>query len=366
VSAARRALPFVILAVGVLLIGAFTRNGRDEGDPLDPHGTGKLGARALVLLLEHEGADVRIGDRPATGGTALVLHDTLDDRERARLKAWVSRGGTLVVADPLSTFSPAIEQSNGGIFDVPDRDRGLLRPQCDLAAVSRVRRIRADGAAPFRTKEGDVTCFPVDGGAYLVAHASGAGTVVALGGAGPFVNSQLAKEDNAALAVSLLAPTGREVVTVLQPAGPGGGRQSLRQLVSRRVKDGLWQLLVAFALFALWRARRLGRPVLEPQPVQIPGSELVVAVGNLLQSAKRREAAGRMLRASLRRTLRERLGTSVDAGAGEMAAAVSARTGLDPAAVESTLSDRPVADDAALVALAREVEELRNEVTHAR
>ena len=136
--------------------------------------------------------------------------------------------------------------------------------------------------------------------------------------------------------------------------------------MSRRVKDGLWQLLVAFGLFALWRARRLGRPIPEPQPVQIAGSELVVAVGNLLQQGRRREATAAMLQSDLRRTLSERLGVPVTAPPAAFAAATAARTGLDPATVEAALSPQPPADDAALVALARRVEALRNEVTHAR
>jgi hypothetical protein len=362
----RRALPFVLLAVGVLLIGVFTRNGRNEGDPLDPTSTGELGAKGLVLLLEEVGADVAVGTEPTSGGTAILLQDDLDDAQSERLRSWVEDGGTLVVADPLSPFAPAIDRGSASVFDVPDDDRGLLEPACDLAAVAGIRRIRADGAAPFRAEPGDVTCFPVDDGAYLVARPVGEGTVVALGGAGPFLNRELDVEDNAALAVALLAPRDGTPVTFVRQDVPGGGRRTLRDLVSARVKDGLWQLLIAFAVFALWRARRLGRPVLEPQPVQIAGSELVVAVGNLLQHGKRRDAAARMLRSSLRRTLRDRLGVRPDAAADELAAAVAARTRLDADVVESTLSDRPVGDDAALVALARDVEELRNEVTHAR
>jgi hypothetical protein len=370
VSGARRALPFVLLAAGVLLIGVFTRNGRNEGEPLDPRSTGELGTRALVLLLGEVGADVRVAGAPAAddgrGGTALLLRDNLDEDETTRLRSWVERGGTLVVADPLSTFAPAIGPSGSGLFDVADEDDGLLRPACQLGAVSGIGRIRVEGAAPFRAKPGDVTCFPVHGGAYLVARPQGGGTIVALGGAAPFVNSQLDEEDNAGLAVALLAPAKGTRVTIVRPDVPGGGRRSLRDLVSRRVKDGLWQLVIAFALFALWRARRLGRPVLEPQPVQIPGSELVVAVGNLLQSGKRRDAAARMLRSALGRTARDRLGTRPDAPPAEIAAAIASRTGRDAAVVASTLSDRPIADDDALVALAREVEELQSEVTHVR
>ena len=68
------------------------------------------------------------------------------------------------------------------------------------------------------------------------------------------------------------------------------------------------QLAVAFGVLVLWRSRRLGRPVLEPQPVQLAGSELVVAVGELLQRAKGREQAASVLRDDLRRWLAERLG----------------------------------------------------------
>ena len=61
----------------------------------------------------------------------------------------------------------------------------------------------------------------------------------------------------------------------------------------------LAQLLIAFVVFALWRGRRLGRPVAEVQPVEIAGSELVVAVGNLLQKAGRPEIAAERLRSDL-------------------------------------------------------------------
>jgi hypothetical protein len=73
-----------------------------------------------------------------------------------------------------------------------------------------------------------------------------------------------------------------------------------------------------------------------------------------------------MLRADLRRTLSDRLGVPMDAPPSAFAAAASARTGADPAAVEATLAAEPPHDDDALVALARAVESLRNEVTHAR
>jgi hypothetical protein len=369
-SAVRRALPFVALFLGVVLLGAVAANGRSEGEPLDPRSTDPLGARGLVLLLEENGADVRVaGGRPAEGAVALLLQDRLNEAETADLEDWVGDGGTLVVADPLSSFSPAIDDDPSGLFEVAPEDADLLDPDCDLEAVSNIDRIAAAGAAPYRVPPDAVGCFPVGSGSgpYLVARPEGEGTVVALGGAGPFVNRELDEEDNAVLAVNLLAPRGEgSVVVVVEPSVAGGGDRSLSDLVSRRVKDGLWQLLVAFAVFALWRARRLGRPVLEPQPVQIAGSELVVAVGNLLRQGRRREAAAAMLQSELRRSLSERLGVPADAPAADVAAAVAARTGAAAADVEAALTPIPPNDDAALVELARRVESLRNEVAHAR
>lgn len=369
----QRALPFLVLAAAVLLLGLVARNGRNDGEPLDPRSTGPLGARGLVLLLERFGADVSIGGgTPAEGTTAVLLRDALNDGETRDLERWVERGGTLVVTDPRSSFAPALARTATRLFD-PEAagpgdgdDGGVLRPTCLLPALGKVNGIEVEGAAGFRVPPEGIGCFPVTGGAFLVARPAGGGTIVAVGGGGPFVNEQLDRADNAVLAVSLMAPAPRSRVTFVEPSLLGGGQRSLRDLVSRRVKDALWQLLIAFGLFAAWRARRLGRPIVEQQPVQIAGSELVVAVGNLLQQGRRRDAAARMLRSSLRRTMSDRLGLHGGAPASELAAAAAARAGVDAAAVAAALEERPPPDDAALVALARSVESIRNEVTHAR
>lgn len=376
-SAFRRALPFIVVIVAVLALGLVSRDGRNDGDPLDPRSTGPLGTRGLVLLLERFGADVSIGGHPeGRDGVAVLLSDDLNSEESERLERWLKAGGTLVVADPLSGFAPAIQRPSGGFFgdgggDAEDGDGdgsedGLLRRRCGLTALQAVETIDVESAPGLRVAPGSVGCFPVGGGAFLVARAEGEGTVVALAGAGPLVNSQLDAADNAVLAVSLMAPRPGNRVTIVEPSLLGGGQQGLSELVSRRVKDGLWQLLVAFGLFALWRARRLGRPVREPQPVQVAGSELVTAVGNLLQVGHRRDAAARMMRSDLRRTLSERLGVPVDADPERFSAAAAACTGIDPASVAAVLVDRPPTDDAGLVALAQSVENLRNEVVHAR
>ncbi len=361
----RRAAPVAVLVLAVVAIGWVARPPRSGGEPLDPRSTEPLGARALVLLLERFGADVTVGGPPRTGSVALLLGDRLNDRDRTALVRWVEGGGTLVVADPLSSFAPPIGRDSSGLLSPATSADRLVEPRCSLSVLATVGAVDLSGAAPLRAPSGAVGCFPVPGGSYLVARTQGTGAVVALGGAGPLVNANLAEADNAVLAVSLLASDSSASVVVIGPSTAGGGTRGLRDLVSRRVKDGLWQLLVAFGLFALWRARRLGRPVVEAQPVQIAGSELVVAVGALLQQGRRRAAAGAMLRAAVRTVLGERVGVPGEHDPERLAAAVSRYTDRDAAAVQAILSGPEPVDDAALVALARDVESLRNEVTNA-
>lgn len=366
---ARRALPLVLVVLGVVMIGIVGRSAQSDGEALDPRSTEPTGARGLVLLLEEFGARVDIsGELPPPDGTAVLLRDQLGTADTRRLSEWVEAGGRLVVADPLSDLAPALARPGTEIFEEGDTS-GLLRPspECRLPELDRVRRLEVPGAAGYRTRTGDITCFPVGGeGWFVVARPTGDGVVVSVAGGGTFVNDSLENEDNAAFAVGLMAPEPGKVVHMLEPSSPGSGDRSLLDLVSRRVKDGLWQLLLACGLFALWRARRLGRPLVEPQPVEIAGSELVVAVGNLLQQGKRRDAAAGMIRASLRRTLLERLGLPADTSTEALAEVAAARTGVDPSEVLAALSTAVPPDDAALVALARSVESLRNEVVHAR
>ena len=158
---------------------------------------------------------------------------------------------------------------------------------------------------------------PAAAGAFVAVADAGRGHGRRLGGAGLLTNGALGEVDNAVLAAALLAPApGTRVAVVLLPAAGGGGTRSLADLVSPGVKGALLQLGVAFVLYALWRARRLGRPVPEPQPVPLAASELVVAVGQPAQQAGRRDQAGALLRADLRRRLAERLGLALDAAGG--------------------------------------------------
>jgi hypothetical protein len=374
-SGARRALPWVAVALGLALVVAVAGRGPEEGNPLDPASPGPLGTKALVEVLRGLGGRVSVSaDRPGAGTeTALLLSDDLTPERRQGVLDWVGRGGTLVVADPGSgvTEVEPVGSTRIGLLDAE------IERRCEVAALGDVGRVAAPGGVVFKVPEGPAgpggtggggarACFPRNDGAWLLVQPLGEGTVVRLGGASVLVNQELGEADNAILLASLLVPVEGTTVQVLQPPLPGGGTAGLGDLIAPRVRLALWQLVVAFVLLALWRARRLGRPVAEPQPVQLPGAELVAAVGNLLQRAKGRGQAAGLLTDDLRRSLAERLGLPPSAPADQVADAVAARTAVPRERVLRTLTQTTPGDEAELVALSQAIDTVRREVTRVR
>ena len=356
--------PWVAVVAAMLLVGVVGGAPPDEGPRLDPSSTGPTGTKALVDTLRLLGAEVSVQSEPPgpSTTTALLLVDGLDDAIRGDIAKWVEDGGTLVVTDVSSPLSPVVPVDTAEVlFLEPELRRG-----CDVPALRRVERVDVPGAVLQEVPDGATGCFSSGGeGAWLVVVPAGEGTVVAIGGAGFLTNGGLDDADNGLLATTLLAPTRSERVVVLRPPAPGEGDKGLLDLVDRRVELGVVQLAVAFGVLVMWRSRRLGRPVLEPQPVQLAGSELVVAVGELLQRAKGREQAASVLRDDLRRWLAERLGLPPATPAEVVADAVAASASSGDATAEEVLAvlagGRPANEDG-LVALAHSVESIRRRV----
>lgn len=355
--------PWLVLAGAVLGIAFLFGPRPDNGVPLDPASAQPAGTKAVIETLRLLGADVTVDSGPPGAGvdTTLLLADSLSSGERDAVEAWVRGGGTLVVADPESPLNPA-EPSGAAAVAFIDPE---LRRQCNVPALAGINRVIAPGAVLMKVPGGSTGCFTRGGNAWLVITPRGRGTVVSIGGPHFLTNGQLDKDDNAALAAALLAPARTARVQMLKPPPPGGGRKSLIDLIAPRVKLALLQLAIAFLILVLWRARRLGRPVVEHQPVELAGSELVVAVGNLMQRAKGREQAATILRADLRRNLAERLGLPPDLPAEQLADVAAARAGIASDQLRAVLIGPIPRDERELVALAQSIESIRQEVTRA-
>jgi hypothetical protein len=99
--------------------------------------------------------------------------------------------------------------------------------------------------------------------------------------------------------------------------------------------------------------------------VAVAGSDLVAAVGTLLDRTRTPAHAGELLRADLRRFLADRLGVPTTAPPEVLAAVAAERTGVDEARLRWALGAAPVTDDAGLADLAATIDRIREEVlTH--
>ena len=247
---------------------------RSAGPALDPGSTSADGARAAVLLLEASGLDVADGDVPRQGevGTLVVLVDDLDDDGWAVVRRFVSSGGDLVVAAPFSPLSASVDATESGRVTVDGR--------CDIPQLDGVRDLDIPVLRTFRS--GGPGCLTIGGAPGALVTMVGDGRVLSVGSAHPFRNDALAEADHAAYVFGAIS-WGAEPIRILVRAPVGTGSESLRSLVPVWVWAAIAQGAVAFALYALWRAIRLGPPLRDPDAVEVDGTALVRARATLLQ-----------------------------------------------------------------------------------
>ena len=357
-----RRIAFGALLVAAVLVGAYLTAARQtQGPPLDPSSTAPDGAQAVVELIGALATIEVLDEIPGDDiDAALVLQDRFDRDAGEALLDWVRRGGTLVVADVDSTLTPPVTGTATGEVEVTctgDVPAGLA--DVDRLEVGDGFRLAVpDGAAG--------SCGPTGDGALVVVEAAGDGRVVSIGGTGTFTNRNLDEADNAVLAAALLAPDTGSRAAFLRPSlVVGTGDDGLVDLVDTPVRAALAQLVVAFLLAALWRARRLGRPVAEPQPVPIEASELTQAVGRVLARSDRPGPAAAALRDRARRDLSALLGLPLDASAEAVVEAIARRTDLTAAEARRAAIE-PVTSDADLVEVATLLTRIRKDTTHGR
>ena len=368
----------VLLAVGVLavtLLGMVLIGGGPGSDrPLDPRSDADGGTSAVVTLMEELGADVDIEVREldADHGTALMLWDQLDPGERDDLEDWVRAGGTLVVTDPVSSFAPegtslgavvaedpdAIEDAEPVPVDVDECDIEPLEEQdVETLAVW-------GGPVRFDVGSGDRSCFGNGDRAYIVQTPLGDGNVVAFGGSGTVVNRTLGDDDNAVAIAALMTPRsgGRAAVIDMEVAPLTRGDETLTEVMPTWAKRVIVQLALAFLVYVIWRARRLGQPVPEAQPVKVAASELVAAMGGMLERSGSPQHAADVLRTELRRELVNRLGLPPNVPPATLVELVAPRTQLDEAQLAAALGPGPVGNDKDLLTVVTLIDIVRKEV----
>jgi hypothetical protein len=358
----------LLLALAVLMITTTRRTGY-----LDPAAVDPSGSRAVANVLSDQGVqviDVRTSAdvaASARGATVLVTDSTLLTTTMVSdvLEAGPTR---LVLVDPLPG-SPALERLAAGtdIVDVAGAD--AVEPGCRWEPAQRAGRAALPGSrydARTWIRSG-AACYdrPESAALVVIPERAGRPEVVLLGSAHPLTNEGFDEQGNAALALSLLGSRPDLVwwrPTPSDPALAGQAGVSITELVPPWVVPVLLQVLVAVALVAWWRSRRLGRLVTEPLPVVVRSGETTAGHARLLHANHARAEAATHLRARARERIRVRLGLPPGASGMRLAVAAAGRSGRAPEQVGALLYGPEPTTDAQLVALGHDLEALMVEV----
>ncbi|WP_155369664.1 DUF4350 domain-containing protein [Catellatospora vulcania] len=204
---------------------------------------------------------------------------------------------------------------------------------------------------------------------------------VLVGSADPFRAERADEHDNAGLALDLLSAKSTVVWLDLheQEAVPPQPRQDIPDLPDQPEREQVGQegpspfpdwlfwvvltLLAATLTIVLARGRRLGPPVPEALPVEVPGAETAAGRGRLYRRAKARGPALETLRTAARRRLAVALGLPTTAGPETLLPAVQARTGDHPHRLGEILYGPPPETDEQLHTCAVELRQLVEYVT---
>ncbi|MEU5902574.1 DUF4350 domain-containing protein [Streptomyces venezuelae] len=370
-------LALVILLATAVVIAA-VRSGTEHGR-LDPRSADPHGSRAVAELLADRGVSTRVVTsteeaRSAAGPdtTLLVAHpDMLTARQRSRLHAATedSDGRTVLVtpsARSVGALAPGVTANAA-----PSTD-STLSPGCSLPAARRagpadMGGIRYDTLAPDAE-----ACYLSDGLPSLLHLPAphGKGDTVVLGAPDILYNDRLDQQGNASLALQLLGSRPHLVWYLPSlsddQAASGSERRGFFDLIPSGWRWGALQLAIAAVLAALWRARRFGPLVAERLPVVIRASEAVEGRARLYRKVNARDRAAAALRTAARTRLAFLVGLPpAQAHAPEtLIPALSSRLHPPGQDLHPLLFGPPPGNDAALIALADQLDALEREVRH--
>ena len=403
-------ISIIVMVAGMILLAVVSRDQPNLGGPGDPDGVGSEGLLGMRLFIEEAGGDTQrnVGLPSDDVDVAMMFLESpfppfgAEDGENAirtwgPLLEWVEQGGTLL------TTLDVEDGPEGGLSFVEEDGADQLRIQrgeCDIDDLAGVDEIRPIAHIPVVIEDGDLSCFGDDDEAVVVVRNRGEGRIVRLASFGMFTNRALDDVDNAALLARLIRIDDEPVVAFLPsepiwfqideegiavnddgspiefgvPGGPfgggpvdsdgnpiGAGEDGLLDLLPRSVLAMILGLILSAFIYVLAIGKRLGSPIVEPVPIQLPSSSYVDAVGRLYRKADGATARSSMiLRRDLRTELARRVGMAADSSADEIAGALVA-TEQRQAVVDLLDGPIPTSDDE-FVALATRLIETRSRV----
>lgn len=349
------------LFVGVFVMFAARADHQQRGDARSTHPDGNA---AIAQLLRDEGVTVRPRSRLAPTLDSIHGHETVVVTSPRRLDA--SSAQELLAAQPallvlVTPDSAALERFGLPAEQHTDYHQESLPADCSVPAAQRAETIWVDGGYRYTSDEATEACFAAAGQphAHLGLTHADTGTRVLLVGTG-FLNRDLQREGNAAYAMNLLGSQ-PDVLWLVAPEGssPLDDAPGEPGLLPDWWIPAVVQVLLAVAVIAVWRGRRLGPLMSENLPVVIPAAETVEGHGRLYDRHHASERAAESLRAGTRDRLGRLVGHAGDPQA--LSQVVADRTGRDVTAVHWLLTGPPPTDDDQLHALNQQLTALEQE-----
>ncbi|MFI7415501.1 DUF4350 domain-containing protein [Streptomyces sp. NPDC049627] len=361
-------------AVAIATIRSDARHGT-----LDPRSADPKGSRAVTELLADRGVDTRVvttleeARAAAAADTTLLVAvpDLLTHRQQTSLRSSTAgSGGRTVLVAPGSW---SVEKLVPGVTADPATSLDSeLSPDCALPAAQRAGTADLGGIRYTTTRLGADECYPSERLATLlrVPETTGDGDTVVLGAPDILYNERLDEQGNASLALQLLGSRPHLVWYLPSlsdtSADAADDERGFFDLLPSGWIWGTLQLFIAAALAALWRARRLGPLVPEKLPVAIRASETVEGRARLYRKANARDRAAAALRSTTRTRLAPLVGVPVSQAHAPEALLPALSAHLhnhgDGQTLHTLLFGPPPSDDAALIALADQLDALEREV----
>ena len=361
----------LVLALAALVASLITPE--TSTTPFAPDSPVALGSRAVAEVLTDQGVEIDYvrtsGEalRTAQAGTTLLVAGTylLTDEQVTDLAATEA---DLVLAGVEGWQLDGLTE--GALVTRFNPEAGLRSAACADPGAVAAGTVDASGGGSsdgFVAGRPDVeVCFPGgEGDGLYAAYADGGRRVVVLGDIGMMTNERVTAAGHAALVLRALGANERLVWYVPSMIDTGGtaepGAAPATVLPPWTDPLAVWALLLVLAL-ALWRGRGMGRIVTEPLPVTVRAAETALGRGRLYRRGRSRGHAAAALRAGVARRAAARLGLPRAAGAVDVIDALTRATGRDTEQVTGLRYGPPPTDDAGLLLLARQLDELESEV----
>ncbi|MEV8250847.1 DUF4350 domain-containing protein [Microbacterium sp. NPDC076768] len=366
-SKAKSIAGWVLVVILVLLVAfvaiRVSASSPNERGVLDPESRSDTGALALAEILRDQGVEVSISRSRAEAraeldaDTTLVMTNpyTLTDDALATLIEPAERVVFLTTSTHLLSALKIGENAPGTLFDAT--------ANCDVAEFAQVGSIRADRL--FLPADGVQACFGTPAGSAVLLDEGASPRRAVVEGSRLLSNAYLAENGNAALGLALLAQTDRVVwyVPSLDDSDIEGETvDTLGTLTPPWITPAILLLMVAGVAAALWRGQRFGPLVAETLPVTVRASETMHGRARLTAKAGDASHAAQALRDGTQRRLARKLGLAAHADADEVADAAADRLRIPRGTLQTLLAGPLPSDDAELVTLARQLDELEDAV----